>query len=117
MKRKRFTLIELLVVIAIIAILAAMLLPALNKARNVAKEIKCKSNLKQFGLGLLLYVDGNGESMPPAYMNPTNGWHSYMNWPEFLFPYMGVKAPDHWKRSTWPFACPMVEGRALNGIR
>ena len=62
--KKRFTLIELLVVIAIIAILAAMLLPALNQARQKAKDIKCVSNIKQVGMYLLMYVDQNDEKFP-----------------------------------------------------
>ncbi len=77
-KSKGFTLIELLVVIAVIAILAALLMPALSRARNAARRVACMSNVRQVGLGLMMYADENDDRWPfhmgdyPSYC-PRNG--------------------------------------------
>lgn len=82
--RKRFTLIELLVVIAIIAILAAMLLPALNRARDTARSATCINNLKQIGSGLALYENDH----PGYYPNYLDSSMSWQKWQDKLVPYL-----------------------------
>jgi prepilin-type N-terminal cleavage/methylation domain-containing protein len=73
--RRGFTLIELLVVIAIIAILAALLLPALSRAKERARRTQCKSNIRQVGFGAIMYAGENRETFP-SNLRPDNVYHA-----------------------------------------
>jgi len=106
--RNGFTLIELLVVIAIIAILAALLLPALSGAKEAGRTARCQSNLHQIGLGLMMYVDDHN-AYPvctfdqDGFMVPLGFWH------ERLQPYT---------RNDWTnglYRCPSYKGLTLPG--
>lgn len=114
---RAFTLIELLVVIAIIAILAALLLPALANAKRKGVQTNCRSNMRQTHMALQMWVDDNDDWLPPGKGSAFGLWSGqvgvYANTttyrrhlPFYLSTYLGYPAPDSLTRTAKVFICP-----------
>jgi len=115
-KARAFTLIELLVVIAIIAVLLAIIMPAMRKIKEVARETVCKSNLKNVGLAVAMYLDDYDRKIPNTGSSNQHQWFeadglTYRK-PGSSSTYWGIYYRDYIKDQTKIFGCPSFQSTA-----
>lgn len=105
-----FTLIELLVVIAIIAILAAILFPVFARAREAARSTSCRSNLRQIGMGMLMYIQDYDEAFGHSWINDRGPNFQNTDWIDYLIPYVAgtpwFRGSNGSNRYTVLYNCP-----------
>lgn len=125
-KRRGFTLVELLVVIAIMAVLVAILLPALSKAREQARNIRCKTNLKGYGNAYVMFLDDNDQRFPDSYAwlyrrNPPGSRNA--NWCRFHNAAASLTNYPSYAGQFWKYVsdkdnhlCPTFDKLAVSGL-
>lgn len=114
-RKEGFTLLELLVVITIISILAALLLPALARAREQARRVSCSSNMKQLGLVFMMFADENGDRFPPG--APNRYWGE--DWVNYSYDNVDLSGnyPDNLVRNNYIFDARLLYPEYLSDLR
>lgn len=118
--KRAFTLIELLVVVSIISLLVSILIPSLSKARDIARQVSCLSNIRSVSLGLQLYLDDNNRTLPLYSVSGAlqTGWNirlsEYVGGAENQDGLDVFHCPADQRKSSWPTSCPELPTQAMN---